>query len=148
MRQEFYAIYQSLSDSYEKSSSLFPLRYPVRRGDVPPDFVRECIREGLKESMGQPIRLRPDGEHFLITNFSEMFVLPALHPQNQNHISLTEIHDAIVHDVTALMAEVIRLQAEREEITGEDILRAAAGIVDNLKINQFRFWGASERGYE
>jgi len=153
VRREFYDIYKDLSNSYQAIFGFPRLRprYIIRRVLLGLDVAQgslvrwgeRWVREGIDSAVADlddRSTLRPDGKHFLLTNFVEMIVLPIVHPGNPIPVDRGELRDAIVEDVRTL----VRTAGERRpgEITGGDVLKVAAELWDRLRINELRFWGA------
>lgn len=122
MIQEFYAIYKDLSTTYEA-------RGRSKR------MVQECIGDAVSRIDPRP-RLRPDGEHFLLTSFCEMFVFPASHPLNPNPVAEQVLRQTIIHDVGVIIAAAGE-EHPGEEITGKGILSATANLADSLLISRY-----------
>lgn len=152
MKQEFYRIYEDLSQFFESTTSGFPYlrvllrprhlrvtRSPLTR--LGARWVRESI-DAAATDLGW-IQLRPDAKHFLLINFYEMILLPLSHPDNPLPVREEEVRDAILHDVRAIVNKA-GAQRQSEEITGSDILKATAELLDSLRISEFRFWGAKD----
>jgi hypothetical protein len=146
MEKIFYEIYKDLYEFYRRhwtflvdySPCLFQFEDRLKLFRVV-RWITEAIEDAITELDGK-VKIRPDAKHFLLINFHQMVILPLIHRESKE-IDLGELQNDLKEDVKDIILNVMKEGKIEYEITGSEVMKATARIIEKMRINRLELWG-------